>query len=171
MQLFMKIDADAGGTVDWDEFSNYMFLKKADNDEDSAACYRLFPAVRCRTFNSFIYQCMPRTGNSSLISTRCTSLQELPGRTDNTGTHSDLIERVVHVPEVDKYITCSRDATFRIWNSADLKHSRTLVNGLRWVNDAAYMPSQRKLVVASMDRSLNWYDVNRGSYESIGRYA
>lgn len=47
MQLFMKIDADCGGTVDWDEFSNYMFLNKADNDEDSTAAWRLFPAVRC----------------------------------------------------------------------------------------------------------------------------
>lgn len=45
MQLFMKIDADAGGTVDWDEFSNYMFLKRAENDEDSAESWRLFPVV------------------------------------------------------------------------------------------------------------------------------
>jgi Ca2+-binding EF-hand superfamily protein len=44
-QLFMKIDADAGGTVDWDEFSNYMFLKKAGDENDSSACWRLFPAV------------------------------------------------------------------------------------------------------------------------------
>lgn len=97
-------------------------------------------------------------------------LQELPGGNENNGTHSDAIERVIYVPEVDKYITCSRDATFRIWNCADLRHNRTQVNGLRWVNDAAYMPNQRKLVVASMDRSLTWYDVNRGSYDSIGRY-
>lgn len=55
MQLFMKIDADAGGTVDWDEFSNYMFLKKADNDEDSSACWRLFPAVR---ISRFVTQCL-----------------------------------------------------------------------------------------------------------------
>lgn len=45
MQLFMKIDADAGGTVDWDEFSNYMFLKRAENDEDSAESWKLFPVV------------------------------------------------------------------------------------------------------------------------------
>jgi WD40 repeat protein len=97
-------------------------------------------------------------------------MQDLPVHSDDTGTHSDVIQRIIHVPEVDKYIMCSRDATFRIWNSADFKHTRTLVNGLRWVNDAVYMPSQRKLVVVSMDRSLSWYDVNRGSYECTGRY-
>ena len=26
-QLFMKIDADAGGSVDWHEFMNYMLLE------------------------------------------------------------------------------------------------------------------------------------------------
>lgn len=104
-----------------------------------------------------------------MLSLPDSTLQELPGRNENNGTHSDTIERVVHVPEVDKYITCSRDATFRIWNAADLKHNRTQVNGLRWVNDAVYIPNQHKLVVASMDRSLTWYDVNRGCYECIGR--
>lgn len=41
----MKIDADAGGTVDWDEFSNYMFLKRAENDEDNIESWHLFPLV------------------------------------------------------------------------------------------------------------------------------
>lgn len=45
-QLFMKIDADAGGTVDWDEFSNYMFLKRAENEDDNATAFRFFPMVR-----------------------------------------------------------------------------------------------------------------------------
>lgn len=57
-QLFMKIDADAGGTVDWDEFSNYMFLKRAENDEDNVESWRLFPLVRrcrgCRAAASII---------------------------------------------------------------------------------------------------------------------
>jgi Ca2+-binding EF-hand superfamily protein len=50
-QLFMKIDADAGGTVDWDEFSNYMFLQRAENDEDNVESWRLFPTVRTRLRN------------------------------------------------------------------------------------------------------------------------
>ena len=27
-QLFMKIDADSGGSVDWNEFMNYMLMEK-----------------------------------------------------------------------------------------------------------------------------------------------
>jgi hypothetical protein len=60
-QLFMKIDADAGGTVDWDEFSNYMFLQRAESDEDSTESWRLFPMVCIKNKNietslSFDYQ-------------------------------------------------------------------------------------------------------------------
>ena len=76
MQLFMKIDADAGGTVDWDEFSNYMFLKKADNDEDSTACYRLFPAVRHPTSIGLLCQCASvHSPSSAPIALLCRSFQ------------------------------------------------------------------------------------------------
>lgn len=85
--------------------------------------------------------------------------------------HGDLVERVLYFSELDKYITCGRDATFRVWNTSDLRHNRTLLNGLRWVSDAVYLKQHRKLCVASMDRSLTWYDVNRGSYECIGKCA
>ena len=31
--LFMKIDANSDGTVDWDEFSSYMITVSGDNDD------------------------------------------------------------------------------------------------------------------------------------------
>lgn len=83
--------------------------------------------------------------------------------------HSDMVEKVMYFPEIDKYITCGRDATFRVWNTGDLKQNCSLMNGLRWISDAVYLKDHRKLCVASMDRSLTWYDVNRGSYECIGK--
>jgi Ca2+-binding EF-hand superfamily protein len=33
-QLFMKIDADSNGSVDWDEFTNFMFLKRQTGGND-----------------------------------------------------------------------------------------------------------------------------------------
>ncbi len=38
----MKIDADAGGTVDWDEFTNFMFLQRTDTQEDDSENWRFF---------------------------------------------------------------------------------------------------------------------------------
>jgi hypothetical protein len=43
-QLFLKIDADAGGTVDWEEFTNFMFLERAQEATSTVNDnYRLFP--------------------------------------------------------------------------------------------------------------------------------
>ncbi|KXZ51188.1 hypothetical protein GPECTOR_13g675 [Gonium pectorale] len=54
-QLFMKIDADAGGTVDWDEFTNFMFLQRAQMVGESASeNWRLFPQyVSCGRDGTF----------------------------------------------------------------------------------------------------------------------
>lgn len=85
--------------------------------------------------------------------------------------HSELVEKVIVVPELDKYITCGKDATFRVWHSHDLGLSRTVLNGSRWLNDIVYLKKHKQLCVASMDRSLTWYEINRGAFESIGKCA
>jgi hypothetical protein len=43
------------------------------------------------------------------------------------------------------------------------------VPSMRRVTDCLYAKSLRKLVVSSMDRSVSFYDINRGSYEMGGR--
>ena len=82
-----------------------------------------------------------------------------------------MIEQVVIVPELEKYITCAKDATFRVWQARDLGLTRTVTNGTRWLNDVVYLKRHKQLCVASMDRSLTWYEINRGAFESIGKCA
>jgi len=84
MQLFLKIDADAGGTVDWDEFTNFMFLEKAQQaaGEGAAENWRLFP-------------------------------QEFRDTNEQSCYHRDQVDRLYYVSQVDKYITCGRDGSFR----------------------------------------------------------
>ncbi len=41
-QLFLKIDADAGGTVDWDEFINYLFLQSTTSTAATRKEWRFF---------------------------------------------------------------------------------------------------------------------------------
>ena len=43
--------------------------------------------------------------------------------------HRDTVNRLVHIPHGDRYLTCSRDGTIRFWNSKDLLHQRTLKVG------------------------------------------
>lgn len=40
--------------------------------------------------------------------------------------HREAIEHVFHFEQGEKYFTSGRDGTFRIWNSTDLKHIKTV---------------------------------------------
>lgn len=93
-------------------------------------------------------------------------LQDIYGR---GRAHSDFLEKILIVPEIDKYITIGKDATFRVWQASDLSLTRTVQNGTRWLNDLVYLKRHKQLVVASMDRSLAWYGINRGAFECVGK--
>uniref|UniRef100_A0A7S0WPJ8 EF-hand domain-containing protein n=1 Tax=Chlamydomonas leiostraca TaxID=1034604 RepID=A0A7S0WPJ8_9CHLO len=138
-QLFMKIDADAGGTVDWEEFTNYMFLERAQEASGTTSeNWRLFP-------------------------------QDFRDKNDPGVAHRGPVDRIMYCEAIDKYITCSRDGSFRLWNGADLKHFRTMTLGSSWITDCIYMPQARKLVFTTVDRAVSYYEANRGSYELSGR--
>ncbi|KAF5835754.1 WD40-repeat-containing domain protein [Dunaliella salina] len=138
-QLFMKIDADAGGTVDWEEFTNYMFLERAQEASGTTnENWRLFP-------------------------------QDFKDRNDPGVSHRGQVDQVFYCEVIDKYVTISRDGSFRLWNGVDLKHFRTVTLGSAWITSGIYMPGARKLVFTSADRSISYYEANRGSYELSGR--
>ena len=90
-------------------------------------------------------------------------VQDPPAAFRAAHAHADFAERVVVVRELDKYLTCGRDGTLRVWHAADLALARTLHCGQRWITDAAFLKRERRLCVASMDRSLTWFDCNRGA--------
>ncbi|KAJ9529394.1 hypothetical protein QJQ45_013762 [Haematococcus lacustris] len=169
-QLFMKIDADAGGTVDWEEFTNYMFLERAQEASGTTSeNWRLFP-------------------------------QDFRDKNDPGVAHRGAVDKIMYVEAIDKYVTCSRDGSFRLWNGTDLKHFRTMTMGSSWITDSIYMPGvqaqlgavaralnahvpipdaaiphrcgamqARKLVFTTVDRAISYYEANRGSYDLSGR--
>jgi hypothetical protein len=49
-QLFLKIDADCGGTIDWTEFTNYFFLQRGvTNAGEDQQRFCLYPKARRST--------------------------------------------------------------------------------------------------------------------------
>lgn len=98
-------------------------------------------------------------------------LQTIVDRNDPATSHHKPCTTVHFIPQIDKYITTGKDSTFRVWNCQDLKQLRTINNGSEWINDLAYLEEQRKVVLVSMDRSISYYDINRGSYDLTGRCA
>jgi WD40 repeat protein len=79
------------------------------------------------------------------------------------------VSKLQYMPGVDKYLTCGNDGTFRLWNSADLRHFKTVHNSGSWVTDALFLPAARRLVLSTMDRAISYYDIHRGSYDLVGR--
>jgi WD40 repeat protein len=71
------------------------------------------------------------------------------------------VDRLFFCGAIDKYISCGRDGSFRLWNAADLKHVKTVNNGSSWITDCLYLPLSRKMVFTTMDRAITYYDINR----------
>lgn len=90
-------------------------------------------------------------------------------RNEPSASHHKACTSIHFIPQIDKYITTGKDSTFRVWNCQDLKQLRIVNNGSEWINDLAYLEEQRKVVLVSMDRSISYYDINRGAYDLTGR--
>lgn len=79
------------------------------------------------------------------------------------------VDKVYYCEAIDKYVSCGRDGTYRLWNGADLRHFKTLSIGSSWITDCTYMPLSRKLVFATVDRAISFYEASRGAFEITGR--
>jgi hypothetical protein len=75
---------------------------------------------------------------------------------------------VLYCQALDKYLSCGRDGTVRLWAAEDVKHARTIANGDSWVTDVLHLRRSRRLVVASMDRAITTYDIHRDC-EQVGK--
>lgn len=78
-------------------------------------------------------------------------------------------DKVYYCEAIDKYVSCGRDGTYRLWNGADLRHFKTLSIGSSWITDCIYMPLARKLVFTTVDRAISYYEASRGAFELTGR--
>jgi hypothetical protein len=79
------------------------------------------------------------------------------------------VDKVYYCEAIDKYVSCGRDGTYRLWNGADLRHFKTLSIGSSWITDCIYMPLARKLVFTTVDRAISYYEASRGAFELTGR--
>ena len=137
--LFMKIDANSDGTVDWDEFTNFMLL------ENQAAA-----DMSDRSYSE--------------------RLQETGGPAEPNAKHlhhRDMMDGILQIPKLDKLFTHSRDGTVRVWNAQNLAHQKTLKVSDAWVTNTCHFSASNRVAVASIDRSISYYDA--GSCELVGQ--
>jgi len=138
--LFMKIDANSDGSVDWDEFTNFMLLENQAAADMSDRTYQVRYAE-----------------------------QEAPAVDPNpkAAYHRDMVEGILILPKQEKVISSSRDGTIRAWNASNLQHLRTVKVSDSWVTDCTHFELSHRIGVTCIDRSISFFDVN--SYELTGQ--
>jgi len=141
-KLFMRIDANSDGSIDWDEFSSYMLLES----QGSASIRELESSI---TFEAPVTPFVPEGG-----------------------AHRDVITAISHVQlsnGADRYVTCGKDGVVKVWNCKDMKLLKSLAVGKSWVTCARLLPLTRKLAVSSFSRAMKIYDLH--TYELCGQIA
>lgn len=81
--------------------------------------------------------------------------------TDSSAHPHSQVDKVYYCAAIDKYITCARDGTFRLWQGGDLEYVKSVNNGSSWITDCMYLPYSRKMVFTTMDRAITYYDIAR----------
>lgn len=139
-KLFMRIDADSDGIVDWDEFATYMLL-----ESQGSASVRDFA-------NSVTLEQPP-----------------VPSCPESWLHHAPVTNiSAIKLPSgAERYVTTSKDGTVKLWNVKDLKLARTLQSGSSWATCSGYLPLTNKLLIGSFSRTLKIVDLN--SWEGCGQ--
>eukprot|EP00903_Cladosiphon_okamuranus_P008717 g8350.t1 len=173
--LFMKIDANGSGDIDWDEFTGFLLQLDEGNRNMAAAAQ--------------MSDLKPLPGT------------QRAGAGEHTGQHRDMIEKFNF--SISAYVTCSRDGTIKFWHKGTFAHFRTIRhldamkaayeiiimggkgrevegNGRRvcsapvnravksmksaWVYDIQQMPLSNRIAAACFDRTVSFYDMLTGEF-------
>ncbi|CAM9818189.1 unnamed protein product, partial [Ectocarpus sp. 12 AP-2014] len=100
--LFMKIDANGSGDVDWDEFTGFLLQLDEGNRNMAAAAH--------------------------MVDLKPLPRNQRAGADEHAGQHRDMIEKVINVerPGISAYLTCGRDGAIKFWNKGTFAHYRTI---------------------------------------------
>ena len=140
-QLFMRVDANSDGSVDWEEFSNYVLLSETTGSDE-----------------------LQRDATQSLDAPTASEFER-------GNRHRDAISRVVFSERHAQYLTAGIDGELRSWSLqpglgiASAK-SATVAPGA-WLSDCALLGANGSHVAcAAADHSVWVHDV--GSLERVG---
>jgi WD40 repeat protein len=159
--LFMKIDANSDGSVDWDELLNYMFLDNQEQSssedtaggEDEEASTKFFPA----TYDIFALN------------------------NDSKNQHKEQVSSLLYLDRQNQLLSASRDGVLRLWHPTTLKHQGSFQTGAHsarrgkdgaldkdWITAVVVLSQSNKLAVASIDSGISIFDLAVESRKRCG---
>ena len=164
--LFRKIDANSDDTVDWDELTNHILLGQShqmtteDSGETTLVKYVSPDELKDKSTTD------KQRATDRLLRASGAKPADLAAELKSQ-QHTDMISRLLWMPAVKGYVSAARDGHLKLWNDA-LTYQKTIRNGPGWISDMAAMPGQ-PLAVASIDRTITFYDTNRSSLDAVAR--
>ncbi|XP_028518792.1 WD repeat-containing protein 49 [Exaiptasia diaphana] len=149
--IFMKVDANCDGTVDWEEFCSYMLLENQLKDVMTSEDREMEFPFPAREIPSAHRDSMPRI----------TYFPKMSHSADDPADHNG-----------GRYVTISKDGIIQFW-SMDFNPLRTHSVGYdssksqrsMWVTDCVVLPNAKKIAVASADRMIAFYDCSANSFD------
>ena len=89
--------------------------------------------------------------------------QALDSRRRVEDHHRDMTTCTLVSSHTGKIYTCGRDGIIKQWNQLTLRHERILHNANTWITSASLLRDGTRLMVASVDRQLNLFDLTNGN--------
>jgi WD40 repeat protein/putative methionine-R-sulfoxide reductase with GAF domain len=133
--FFLMVDANSSGTVNWDEFSSYLFLP---------------PTSYAKTATK---------GNEHEKNIFPASLVTPPSHIKHADEISTVIKvkrRFAHLKDV--FLTASQDGKVLAWNSDSLKFHASVVSKQGWVTDIVHMKHSHRLGISTAT-GVKIYDI------------
>jgi len=96
------------------------------------------------------------------------SLSSLTSLQRSHSFHTGMIIRILCLPSYDRFVTAARDGLCKVWDGASLKLVATIKHspGI-WIQDACYLKKSNRIAVASIDRTIGFWDAT--TFELVSR--
>lgn len=147
----MKIDANSDGRVDWNEYTNYMFISNADVslDED----FR--PVFRQKDEDEYTKQ-----NNGE----RTKQMNHF---------HKEKIVKIFYFEKISSYVSISQDGAIMVWKPDSLEYKFSIqiqhFGDAKWIIDATDLQKAGHVCLATMENGLLFFDLNYESEKPIGK--
>ena len=157
-QLFMKIDADSNGSVEWNEFMNYMLLV---NQTLSSMKKEHFEYIKS------IEQDPPPSNDKKCHRKNITSILVLyPEDMAEPSRQPGFVKGTKEYRNHIKFLSGSQDGTVKVWGGPSLTWEQTIEVSCKpkeyMVLAIAFMKHSKRLVAASADRKISFFEVTNG---------
>jgi len=155
----MRIDADSGGSVDWNEFMNYMLI---ENTTLSSMKQEHF--FYCRTESKDPSPSDSNKAHSKNIT--CMIIIKPQDLMQESSYQKNSAPQKMSVPEYKKkvkFVTGAGDGLVKVWAGMSLKKEVHFEVSKYAVTALAFMSHSKRLAVATADRMISFYGLDGSS--------